>query len=135
MRIGASSAQSEFRGARPGPNLKGTPVTRHAGTGGAEPLGGRLSDIRRRVAAATPGSWASEGGDDNGYAVHARGVVIAKLHGSGAGKKRTAANAALIAHAPDDLLYLLGRIDEIEARASRLEDSVNRMCAERLLTD
>jgi hypothetical protein len=110
-------------------------VTRRAGTGGTEPLGERLSGIRRRVAAATAGPWASEGGDDNSYAVHARGVVIAKLHGSSAGKKRTAANAALIAHAPDDLIYLLWRLDEIEARAGRLEDSVNRMCAERLLTD
>lgn len=76
----------------------------------------RLSEIEARLDAATPGGWAMRRYYGATW-VHAAydapdgGVTVA-------GDFVRTDDADLIAHAPDDLRYLLGRVRELEAAQS-----------------
>src|SRR5690606_205615 len=90
----------------------------------------RLAEIRERLAAATPGPWGlyaternviaiTKGRTRSGYLreiVHWSGFDCSNIDDPG----KVRANAALIAHAPSDLAYLL---DEIARLTRELEES------------
>lgn len=80
----------------------------------------RLSEIRARCEAATPGPWFNFGG----WLIHTEtdvehnGIPHEKTIGS-----VKAQNAAFIAHARDDIPYLLSRLEKAEAeRDAVIED-------------
>ena len=96
----------------------------------------RLAEIRERLAAATPGPWElyaternviaiTKGRTRSGYLreiVHWSGFDCSNIDDTG----KVRANAALIAHAPSDLAYLL---DEI-ARLSRELEAAKKLLRE-----
>src|SRR5690606_2330682 len=93
----------------------------------------RLAEIRERLAAATPGPWElyaternviaiTKGRMRSGYRreiVHWSGFDCSNIDDPG----QVRANAALIAHAPSDLAYLL---DEIARLTRELEEARER---------
>ena len=73
----------------------------------------RLSEIRARCEAATPGEWQHNVIDDAGGVIdHAVGIGL--THGICCGISNPS-DAAFIAHARDDISYLLARIEKAEA--------------------
>lgn len=71
----------------------------------------RLQEIQARLDAATAGAW--EWHAEEGAILTAAGTVIGDP-----GAWLRASDADLIAHAPDDLRYLLDRVRELEAAQS-----------------
>lgn len=102
----------------------------------------RLDAIRAMLAAATPGPWEYLADADLVMGDDHQSIVADPRHGCGRGE----ANAALIAHAPDDLAWLVGEVERLrgatltpleDARLAvlheteRLEAEVERLRAER----
>lgn len=88
----------------------------------------RIDEIRARADAATPGPWGTEYDGKGTYHVHARlrttpseGMasdgVVASLHGEH-GDTQAYRNARFVAHARQDVMFLLGRVAELEARVA-----------------
>lgn len=76
----------------------------------------RIAEIRARLEAATPGPWKANLYLGGAYAIDRiapNGDRLARVAVVD-GMIQTPANAALIAHAPTDLAYLLDRIDKLE---------------------
>ena len=77
----------------------------------------RLDAIRQRIAAATPGPWNLDYCERGGFVVIAtaqgKHVVIASRNDIPHLTEQFSANAHLIAHAPDDLAYLLGEVERL----------------------
>lgn len=72
----------------------------------------RRDEIELRLAMATPGPWFTDR-DDNPNSVRSEHANICGLHDGGQTRDRIDANARFIAHAPDDVRWLL---DELSAR-------------------
>lgn len=105
----------------------------------------RLAEIRERLAAATPGPWElyaternviaiTKGRMRSGYRreiVHWSGFDCSNIDDPG----QVRANAALIAHAPSDLAYLLDEIARLtrELDAARAENRRLREALERVV--
>jgi hypothetical protein len=93
----------------------------------------REQEIQERLGKATPGPWSHYSGklrdqfaniihevqDAAGKAIVAWGGFDASPFGSG----KRAANARFIAHAPDDITYLLARVKELEAWQETVRNS------------
>ena len=92
-----------------------------------EKIAARLAEIRARLAASTPGPWKQAGtpdkpcpsvsaGDPSGCVVHSMLAFYDQLPTLSSGSRgdtldRWNGDADLIAHAPDDLRYLLVLVD------------------------
>jgi hypothetical protein len=82
----------------------------------------RIAEIEARLAAATEGPWLIHEPDalfdDPNYGVtnERRTILIAKMNRHRGQSKE---NAALVAHAPADLAYLIERVRELEAQVDR----------------
>lgn len=70
----------------------------------------RLTEIRARLDAATPGPWkrSLSGSRYNPWKVH-RGAILVALSGE------SPEDADLIAHAPADIAWLLAEVEELRA--------------------
>lgn len=81
----------------------------------------RLQEIRARLDAATPGEWVIEN-DEYISALdgHPSPHIIARVENDHPGCPHDA-DADLIAHAPDDLRWLLDRVAELEQRVRMYE--------------
>lgn len=87
----------------------------------------RLEEMRARLEATTPGPWKSM---VNVYIAGAEPVVdntaVSNEHGDellvDTWGERAEANAIFIAHAPDDMAYLLDHVERLEAENKRLRD-------------
>lgn len=95
----------------------------------------RIEEIRARHAAATPAPWTTHRYiDSNAYCVEA-GEEVASVYGT----ESTPAydNAELVAHAPEDIAFLLAALDAERARAERAEAERDRaiVLAEREVAD
>lgn len=88
----------------------------------------RMTEIRAREAAATPGHWGTSYDGKGNYTIEAQprfvpgsGVVstnegiVATIVGEEYDDRQTYCNARFAAHARDDVTYLLGRVAELEA--------------------
>ncbi len=91
----------------------------------------RLEEIKARLAAATPGPWEESGGTEFGFRIAAtereskrivRELSIASSHG---GNVRAFADAALIAHAPTDLAYLIAEVEWLRRELEWIADRVS----------
>lgn len=88
----------------------------------------RLGEIAARLKAATPGPWRRmlRSPDDT-----TGGLVVLATDGNGVGaawsdnRPECMGNAALIAHAPEDIAYLVGRVTELEMTNEVLEGRAN----------
>ena len=81
----------------------------------------RLAEIQARLDAATPGPW--ERADEDVGVVSSIGeyVFIARNIRPG--------NVTFIAHAPDDVAYLLARVRELESRCYGCDSTITRCLA------
>lgn len=98
----------------------------------------RLAEIRERLAAATPGPWElyaternviaiTKGRMRSGYRreiVHWSGFDYSNIDDPG----QVRANAALIAHAPSDLAYLLDEIARLIRELEAARSHARRLC-------
>lgn len=79
----------------------------------------RLDAIRARRAAATPGPWFASGpspyGDDCTVTVGDDADELAVCPDCGTRGGMTAANALFVSHAPDDIEFLLGKVESLLA--------------------
>lgn len=81
----------------------------------------RLDEIKARLEKATPGPWAVAG--RNGYLNQVEiAPAIATAYGAG---EEVQANAALIAHAPADIAYLLGEVERLREVLTEIVESVD----------
>lgn len=76
-------------------------------------MSARLDAIKPRLAAATPGPWVHECDDHHADVVHNHTSGVASL----VSESRTE-NANLIAHAPDDIEFLLDEVDRLRQVAT-----------------
>jgi hypothetical protein len=77
-----------------------------------------ISDVRGRLAAATPGSWKTRvesGGDSQFKAVGPEHAVESRGAGYVKARKDAEADAELIAHAPSDLARALDEIERLQS--------------------
>ncbi|MCZ1014039.1 hypothetical protein [Streptomyces noursei] len=88
----------------------------------------RLTEIAARVAAATPGPWLQR--SDAGIVTDSDGHPLAVFGTSGP----HCADAAFIAHAPEDVPWLLEQLEQARGIAVRLEQE-NARLREEALTD
>lgn len=77
----------------------------------------RIAEIRERLEGATPGPWqAISSGREHGdhWYVTDAGEAIASIHASdGEDEDQREPDAEFIAHAPDDIAYLLARLSAV----------------------
>lgn len=81
----------------------------------------RIQEIRERHEGATPGPWiAYEWTCDKGYAVYQNPVDVRKAITGYGSVLQTKENAEFIAHAPDDIAYLLSEVERLQTENDRL---------------
>lgn len=88
----------------------------------------RMGEIRKRLEKATPGPWITslwlDGRGGSKPMVAAGGITVAVTHPAPiCDTDECEANATLIAHAPDDLRYLLDRVGRLEGLIRDLLDN------------
>ena len=98
---------------------------------------GRIRAIQERLAQTTSGPWCA--GDDEStlhrgsiYSSDARGSIVARCSGFQYTRRPQAeidANAAFIAHARDDIPYLLEELGRLSAEQTRLKEVLRRILA------
>lgn len=81
-----------------------------------------LEDIKNRLAAATPGPWELLGGNEY---ISPIGITVAPDDGG-----VTSRDAEFIAHAPEDIAWLLGEVERQRSRAKFFEDAAARITRE-----
>ena len=90
----------------------------------------RLEEIRARVEAATPGPWYPQPGyvmrSESG--VHPEVCLMCGPEHTGVGSSDAVSDGAFIAHAREDIPYLLDRLERAEARVEELETRGGSYC-------
>jgi hypothetical protein len=87
------------------------------------PMSDRLSEIRARLDKATPGPWEDYDPGDGTHRLYAPNEV--KLLGPlGEGRVLRAADAELIAHAPEDIRWLAGEVDRLRVLLSERDQEI-----------